>query len=90
MYAAMTDKDDSRRRGGGCTLLQPRQAGSNHLPLRQGHLLCCFLSLSFDVTLPATCLSPNWFSKVFWSLLQTAFGKFLLKGCSDNFTRNLA
>jgi hypothetical protein len=50
-----------------CTLLQPRQAGSDHSPLRRGHLLCCFSSLSFDVTLPATCLRPNLFSKIFRS-----------------------
>lgn len=29
--------------------------GRMRLPLRQDHLLCCFSSLSFDVTLPATC-----------------------------------
>jgi hypothetical protein len=40
-----------------CDLLQPRQAVSDHMPLRQGHLPCCFSTqlVSFDVTLAATC-----------------------------------
>ena len=67
-----------------CNLLQPKQAGSDCLPLRQGHLLCCFSTLlvSFDVTL--------WGLTVLQDFLELTanceFGEFLLKGCFDNFT----
>jgi hypothetical protein len=47
---------------------QHNQTGSDHPPLRRSHLLCCFTSRSFDVTLPATCLKwTNQFSKIFRS-----------------------
>jgi hypothetical protein len=46
---------------------QPSKADSDHPPLRQSHLLCCFSSLSFDMPLPATCLRLKWLSKIFWS-----------------------
>jgi hypothetical protein len=57
------------------------------MPLRQGHLLCCFSSLSFEVTLPATCPEAEPVLQDFLELVANCeFGKFLLKGCSDNFT----
>ena len=61
--------------------------GRMRLPLRQDHLLCCFSSLSFDVTLPATCPEAEPVLQDFLELAANCeFGKFLLKGCSDNFT----
>ena len=72
------------------TSFQPSQAGSDHLPLRRSHLLCCFSSLSFDVPLPATCLRPEPILQDLPELtLNCDFRKFLVKANSDNFTRNL-
>ena len=72
-----------------CNLLQPRQAGSDHMPLRRGHLWCCFsetqLVVSFDVTLPATYPETKPVLQDFPELTATCeFGNFLLKGCADN------
>ena len=70
-----------------CTLLHPRQAGSDHKPLRQGHLLCCFSTLlvSFDVTLPATCHKAEPDLQDFPELTTTCeSGELLLKGCADD------
>ena len=68
------------------TSFQPSEAGSDHPPLRWS-LLCCFSSLSFDVTLPATCPKAELVLQDFPELTANCeFGEFLLKGCSDNFT----
>jgi hypothetical protein len=57
------------------------------IPLRQGHLLCCFSSLSFDISLPATCPEAKTVLQDFPELAANCdFGEFLLKGCSDYFS----
>jgi hypothetical protein len=74
-----------------CNLLQPRQAGSDHIPLRWGYLLCCFSTLlvSFDVTLPATCCEAKPVLQDFPELATTCeSGELLLKGCADRHQEN--